>query len=245
MKKIQLPCKEVNNGIEKLIVHECALLGTTTGIVKDENEDVIGALVGSKMLRVCIADGHWGKTASQRICDACLNPDVLIPSSEAEASKFVSSLENELFEAFGSANMDETKDFTPEASFIVLEVDKDSLHITAYGDCRMLVIRNKRIVFQLETKETWLGAFSRLGLRKRQPANEATIFKNIHVIRGDTVLLFTDGVDQCVYEKPTISFKHIATMVDPPLNTICDRLFREVFKHGAEDNASLGIIRIQ
>jgi serine/threonine protein phosphatase PrpC len=64
---------------------------------------------------------------------------------------------------------------------------------------------------------------------------------------NDTVLLFSDGVDECIYEKPTIGIEHIANIVntlhDPSL--IFDALMTEVFEYGAEDNASLSIIKVR
>ena len=142
--------------------------------------------------------------------------------------------------------MDPEKDFTPETSLLAVEIDsKNQLTILSYGDCRLMVSRKEKIVFQLKTIKTWLGAFSFLGLRNRLSVNKAIIFKRITCKTNDLVWLFTDGIDECVYEKPTISFIWLAKTGSNHSNVkmIIKKVVEEVKRFGAEDNASIAIIK--
>jgi len=60
---------------------------------------------------------------------------------------------------------------------------------------------------------------------------------------NDCIFLFTDGIDQCIYEKDTISFEKIAMLSKTNVKDIFDELFKEVFDYGAEDNASLAVFK--
>ena len=140
--------------------------------------------------------------------------------------------------------MDPNKDFTPEASFIAIEIIRNKISIVSYGDCRLLIANNGVTKFHLKSKSTWLGVFSRLQLRKRLSIDQAINFRQMQLVRGDFIFLFTDGVDQCIYEKDTISFDYISEQSsNTNLLNIFDKIVGEVFAHGAQDNASLAIFK--
>jgi serine/threonine protein phosphatase PrpC len=165
------------------------------------------------------------------------------PCERESAIKAIRTLQSALYDTYGSAHMDETSDFTPETSLIAVELDGHHVRIVSYGDCRLLIARHGIPRFTLDTHETWLGAFSHLGLRQRIPVEQATIFAEQQLGSGDRLCLYTDGVDECVYNTPTISIDTLATLTDTAdsedaLKTILSR----VFKCGAEDNATLAII---
>lgn len=227
---ISIPCKRV-------------ALGTTIGLIKKENEDTVGCLTGNNFTRICIADGHWGNFTSRRAIDFWIKKVKMFPSSLQEAIEQSKNLEKEIFDLFGKENMDPEKDFTPEAAFIAIEINESKLSIINYGDCRLMIVDTMgNIKFNLETQETWIGAFSYLGLRKRLPTHSATKYTHLELQEDDIVMLFTDGVDQCIYEKDTISLSFIAKNTKrKTIQEIFDTTMKEVFKNGAEDNASLAI----
>lgn len=215
---------------------------TTRGLVKPVNEDCIGILSTKNFTRMCIADGHWGNFTAKLIVNQWLKVNIF-PNSRTKAITATKFLENILFSKFGSTSVNENTDFTPEASFIAVEQNNNNFTILGFGDCRLLVIRNKRIVFSLETSSTWLGVFSKLGLRKRLSIQKALKFQRLILQGNEHILLFTDGVDQCKYEIDSISMQIIANtckLIVP--HKIIMTLFKKIFNKGAEDNASLVVL---
>ncbi len=232
--------------VEKILINKNLIIGSTIGFKKKNNEDSIACYVNKKSTRICIADGHWGEEASRTIVKHWLNRRLIFPGSSLQAKQETKKVENKLYKKFGKSVMDENKDFTPEASFIAIEILENNVHVVSYGDSRLLVGNNGKLKFKQECKETWLGAFSHLQLRKRMSAEKGTLFKKRKLVEGDCIFLFTDGVDQCVYEKDTISFEKIAGLSKKAnLEDIFEELFKEIFDYGAEDNASLVVFKYQ
>ncbi len=193
---------------------------TTIKGVKPVNEDVIGHL-GSV---VCLCDGHWGDQAAKLACKSILNN---FPASKAQAIQLLENIQNALFQLQTNKN-------PPETSVVATKMNVSTRVITilSFGDCRLLIAHNNKIVFSLKTRPTWLGALSHLQIRKRLSPGKGIIFKKMQLQAGDKVVMFTDGVDECVYEKPTIPHLWIATHNKR-------QIFKRILKHGAEDNASL------
>lgn len=244
-KRVILPSKTMHKiGSINKVVCPNFVMGTTAGLVKQNNEDSIGCSINKDFIRICIADGHWGNDASRLIVNHWLKNKVMFPNSSIQALRETKIIENKLFNIFGKFRMDPDKDFTPEASFIAIEIIRDKISIVNYGDCRLLIANNGITKFNLEGNSTWLGAFSHLNLRKRLSVNQGTKFLKMKCGKDDFLFLFTDGVDQCVYEKDTISFDYISRLSrNIDLSKIFDVLIGEVFANGAQDNASLGIFR--
>src|SRR3989344_4463192 len=218
---------------------------TTKGLIKKINDDSIGIRVSEDLTRVCVCDGHWGKEAALQAKKDCL----LIknfPTNSRAALSLINGIQMKLFKRFGRLKMKPEKDFTPETSLLTVELSKNNeLRIISYGDCRLMVTRQGKIIFKIKTINTWLGAFSFLGLRNRITVKKATIFKKIVCQSGDLIWIFTDGVDECIYEKPTISLKWLAKtgLQDDDLKKIINIVMGEIRRLGAEDNASIAIIK--
>ena len=183
--------------IEKVLVSDNFMIASAIGLKKEINEDFVGYYINNDATRICISDGHWGEEAASIIAKHWLNKELNFPIDFAEAKKEAKKIEAELYNKFGKVDMDEDKDLTPEASFIVAEISKDNISIISYGDSRLLIVNKEKVTFTQECKSTWLGAFSHLGLRGRLSVENATVFNTKKLINGDSVILFTDGVDQC------------------------------------------------
>lgn len=246
MKKIILPSDSHSHLIQKSTVGDDLVLGTTVGLVKKSNEDALGGLIEKDTIRICIIDGHWGDEAARIIRDYWLDAGLIFPRSVEAAARATERVEEELFLKFGKENMDENRDLTPEAAFVTAERIRNTMRIVSYGDCRLLVIRNRHVIYELKTQETWLGAFSRLGLRQRLAVKKAVIFDKLPILKDDLIIMFSDGVDQCVYGRPTISKDRVIELAGSCKNPseLFDALIGEVFLNGAEDNASLVVIRV-
>ncbi len=232
-------------GIFKEEFSDNIVLGTTSGLLKQINEDIVG-LLDQNPLRFSIADGHWGTEASREVVEYWLSTTQHFPHTRQEAIHSTKVIEETLFNHFGSHDMDPESDLTSEASFITAELETNrELHFVSYGDCRMYIIRNDAIEYKADTNSTWLGAFSRLGLRQRISVENALIYQTVTVQKDDLILFFSDGVDECIYETPTLKDEEILTCVSRrSVSEIFDALMEKIFRYGAEDNASLIIVRV-
>jgi serine/threonine protein phosphatase PrpC len=244
MVNITLPTKTRKGLIEKVKLMPNLIIGTTIGLVKDVNEDRVGCTLNNNSLRICVADGHWGETAAKIVVNHWIKEGEVFPANQKDSVLEVIKIEQELFRMFGKIGMDPNLDFTPEASFIAIQLINRTLRIISYGDCRLLIARKGVIKMKLKTRETWLGAFSRLGLRNRVSVRDGLVFEETTLLRNDSVLIFTDGIDQCVYEQDTLSNEFFANLTNKGIaeNTF-DCIFNAVFVAGAEDNASLVVIK--
>lgn len=220
-------------------------LATSKGLVKTTNEDAIGIHVFRRKTRICICDGHWGAKAAILAKSGILNTKSF-PTNNFKAINLVENIQSRLFKKFGQAKMDPEKDFTPETSLLAMEINSSlELNIFSYGDCRAMITRNGKIRYKHKMHKTWLGVFSFLKLRNRSSAKKATVFKHLVCKPNDQILLFTDGVDECKYEHLTISSLWLAkqSFENSNLETIVNKIFNKIEKLGAEDNASIAIIK--
>lgn len=228
--------------ISKIMGDNTTAYISLAGLVKPINEDRLEYWAHDREINVCIADGHWGNDAAQQVVHYWKHNG--IPRSKEAAVHKASALEQALYESFGKPVMDEEHDRTPETAFVCARIFDNKLDVIAYGDCRLLVVNNEEVRFSLPQKSTWLGAFSYLGLRKRLPARMGLVCEQISLETGDYIIVFTDGLDECIYEKPTISHEAIAksTELDQP-KRILEELIRRAFSYGAEDNVSVLIYK--
>ncbi len=247
-KILHLPTKRITNSesIEKVKINDSLMLATAIGLKKEINEDSVSLFIDGNITRICISDGHWGEEASDIINKYWIDKNLIFPKNLIEAQNETNKIEDILYQKFGEKVTDENKDFTPESSFICIEIVDDKVSIVSYGDSRLFIMDKENIKFIQECKSTWLGVFSRLGLRGRLSVKEGVVFNVEKLNPGDSVFLFTDGVDQCIYEKDTISFDAIASF-SKKLNVedSVDTILKEVFNFGAEDNASLVIYKYE
>jgi len=229
----------------KYKVHKDKLItGITAGLLKNNNEDVVSFNVNKSNIKICLCDGHWGDFAAKYVNNYILNTS--FPKSFNEAVEFMRAIEHKLWKKLGKEIMDPEQDFTPETGFIAIEKTDNLISILAYGDCRLIIIRNGRVIYRLDTYETWIGAFSYLKLRNRLPIQEALIYKNIACKHGDIVMLYSDGIDECRYNMQTLSSEWLVHQINSSidLKSIANNIFEGVKNHGAEDNASLALVAI-
>lgn len=231
--------------VNKVALGDWLVIGTTAGLVKKNNEDRVGYLVSGSLTRICVADGHWGEEAAQIIAEHWLKPSLNFPVSKRTAVLETKSVENKIYKTFRRPVMDSEKDFTPEASFVAIQISQNDVSIVSYGDCRILATKDGKIVYEQPTTPTWLGVFSHSGIRDRLSVEKATIYKDLPLENGSAILIYTDGIDECIYEKPSISDNTLAGITNQDgSEAVFDSILREVFTFGAEDNASLAVVKI-
>ncbi len=218
---------------------------TDPGLVKRVNEDGVGFTDEFHSARFIVADGHWGDDAARAVLEHWLAVEKF-PRSRDEAIVQTKLVEDALYKKWGSLNMDASKDFTPEAAFVAADLfDDGELRLASYGDCRAMVVRGGDIIFSLEQNSTWLGVFSSLGLRGRSSVEDTVQYSRMKLRQGDTLLLFSDGIDECIYGKPTISMEDLAwhTACSKSLANLKKRILDIVIEKGAEDNYSLVLVK--
>ncbi|MDO8487853.1 MAG: SpoIIE family protein phosphatase [bacterium] len=223
--------------MEQLITSPSAQLtiGTSQGLVKTVNEDCIEFRLDGNQTVVCLCDGHWGDTAAKLVCRTIANN---FPSSRRKALHLLNHIELQLLGEFGKEPPNPEIDQPPETSLVAVRFDSSSRKLTVicYGDCRILISNHGQIRFHTLPQATWLGVFSRLGLRGRIPVKRGLTFNTLALQSNDSVWMFTDGVDECIYEKPTLSHGWV-------VKHNISEIFAQIEKQGAQDNASLVILK--
>lgn len=213
-------------------------LSISTGKKKTINEDCIGVIENKTSNTMAILDGHWGIEAAKIGLHHCLSLSSKYPKTKSEAQKSIQRLENQLFKIFGNNKMYPNKDFTPETSLLAVNINQNNLFLINFGDCFGFLVRNGSIKMLNKPIATWLGAFSKLKLRQRSSAFESTEFRKIKLHKKDIILLMTDGITECIYEKPTISpqmLLQLCSMGKTPMK-ICSLITKKALKLGGEDN---------
>lgn len=153
-------------------------------------------------------------------------------------------LERMLANRFAVPSHDTETTRTPEASTLTITVHPDNrMDVVGYGDCRLSVVRNGHVLYRYDTAATWLGLFSSIGLRDRIPAKSGTHVESVQLNKRDTILLYTDGVDECIYEKPTLDVESFAKS-NATATQIHDEVMGAVFRHGAEDNVTIVVYKV-
>lgn len=221
-------------------LNDRVIVSTKAGLRKKLNEDAIGhVLTKESVLRISIADGHWGQEAA-RMCVEHWMDDTIGKEPIQSMIELETALANRF--AVPSPNAEVTR--TPEASTLTITIYPDKrMDIVGYGDCRLSVVRDSHVIYRYETAATWLGLFSSVGLRGRIPARSGTLVESVQLNEGDTVLLYTDGVDECIYERPTLNVEGFVYS-DAAVVQIYNDIMGAVFDHGAEDNATIAILRV-
>lgn len=228
---------------DQVLVFEHGTASTLMG-AKESNEDSVTVRIEERLKRICVADGHWGVDAAHQSA-LFWSKLASFPTDRESALSATRDLENTFLAAFGRDDMNEDEDFTPESAFIAVDLINSNMRFVSYGDCRLLVVRNKKIIIRNQPEQTWIGAFSSLGLRNRLPIDKVLEFKHHELNSGDIILIFSDGVDECVYGVATLTdeFLEQAT-TSGDLLAIHKTIIDAVVRHGAEDNASLVVLRI-
>lgn len=216
------------------------IISTRVGFVKEVNEDAVGYFAREDgTLRISIADGHWGQEAAAECVEYWISGS--IDNDPLESMK---KLETALAERFAVPSPNAGTTRTSEASTLTVTIHPDRrMDVVGYGDCRLSVVRDGHVVYRYNTMATWLGLFSAIGLRDRISTKSGTVIESVALLAGDTILLYTDGVDECIYETPTLDVESFAIPSATSLQ-IHDAIMDAVFSHGAEDNATIAVLRV-
>lgn len=237
------------------------VLGTSVGTTSKPNEDCVGASISGTEIVLTIADGHWGREASEIAVTKAvdlLGPDVR-PStaSETRARLFAvyEQVNNTLYEM--ATNAPDTP--TPETSLIVCHVkDTDTgryLYWSNFGDSYLFHLRNGKLKLLNTLAPRWLGYISKMSENAETKAallqvlaasaryvGAASGLENgiKKLSAGDMLFLCTDGLigsdkepDQAVVDMITE-----ALLSDSALEAKVKRIIESVLARGEKDNVS-------
>jgi serine/threonine protein phosphatase PrpC len=236
-------------------------LGTSAGITAKPNEDSVGVSARGSEMVLAIADGHWGREASE----IAVSKAVELARIE-ERSSTESEPPAQLFSLFEQVN-DRLYELaastpgasTPETTLIVCyirEVDGGKLlHWAGFGDSYLFLLR-KEMLNQLNTLQPrWLGYLSRLSEKAETRAllmkyltDEARYVGVANGLEtgmeklepGDIVFLCTDGLIGSDRDpNPAILFGiRMLLMSDLPIAAKVEKAIASALARGEKDNIS-------
>ena len=235
--------------------------GTSVGTTSKPNEDCVGASVLDSEMILAIADGHWGKDASEIAISKSVN---LIrhdspPSRDSETRA-------RLFALFEQVNLElyEMATSAPgapasETTLIVCHVKEVSsgkyLYWASFGDSYLFLMRNTELKQLNSLNSFWLGYLSKLS----ENANAGSILMSFlsdearyvgvasgletgieKLETGDIIFLCTDGLIGSDYEPEQSILDEIRDMLksDLPMVSKVEKTIASALNRGEEDNIS-------
>ena len=236
-------------------------LGTSVGVLSKANEDCLGAAVRSSEIVLTIADGHWGRDASEIAVSKAVDllRDDARPSKESETRA-------RLFALFDQVNTElyRLATLTPGASasettLIVCHVKQAAtgkyLYWSSFGDSYLFLLRDKQLKQLNSLQPFWLGYLSKLS----ENAKTGSILmrflfeeaRYVGVASGletgiekldpeDVIFLCTDGLVGSDREpEPSILNEITEVLIsDVPLKSKVERVITSALRRGELDNIS-------
>jgi serine/threonine protein phosphatase PrpC len=236
-------------------------LGTSAGTTAKPNEDSTGVSVRGSEMVLAIADGHWGREASE----IAVSKAVELPVTEAEPST-ESETRAQLFSLFEQVN-DRLFDLaastpgtsTPETTLIVCRIKEMDggkfLYWASFGDSYLFLMR-KEMLNQLNSLQPrWLGYLSKLSGKSETRAllmkyltDEARYVGVTNGLEtgteklepGDIVFLCTDGLIGSDRDpNPAILYGiRMLLMSSLPIASKVEKAIASALSRGEKDNVT-------
>lgn len=211
--------------------------GISEGITTKANEDCLGISASGDETLLAIADGHWGREASELAVDKTMEMFRLMtrPAKENETrARFYALFEQINQELFDLA-MEHPGALAPETTLIVCQLrDFESekyLFWSSFGDSYLLLLRDNQLIQLNSLNAYWLGMLSRMSeTSMTRQLNLKGIFGESRYIgvadgletgieklqSGDMILLCTDGLIGSDEGIPEIVETIITTILTSP-----------------------------
>jgi len=241
--------------------------GMSVGTTSKANEDGLGVSVLENDVLLAIADGHWGREASelaiQKATDMFRSTNHLPRENEIRARFYAlfEQINRELFE-LAMANPGAS---APETTLIVCHLKEIAsekyLYWSSFGDSFLFVLRRAELIQLNSLNPYWLGMLSRLSenSQTRQLVLKSLFGESRYVgvadgletgieklQPGDMVFLCTDGLigsDERVPE--SVGQKIQAILNDRvPLEHKINELIKSALARGERDNVSCIVAQI-
>jgi serine/threonine protein phosphatase PrpC len=241
--------------------------GISVGTTSKSNEDCLGISILEDDALLAIADGHWGRGASelaiQKAADMFRSTDRLPRENEIRACFYAlfEQINRELFE-MATANPGAS---APETTLIVCHL-KESLsekylYWSSFGDSFLFVFRGDELIQLNSLNAYWLGMLSRLSenSQARQLILKSLFGESRYVgvadgletgieklQPGDMIVLCTDGMIGSDEEVPEPVSRNIQTILNSiaPLESKTIELIRSALDRGEKDNVACIILQV-
>jgi serine/threonine protein phosphatase PrpC len=242
-------------------------LGTSVGTTSKANEDGLGVSILKDNVLLAIADGHWGRGASelaiQKAMDLFHSTERLPQENEIRARFYAvfEQINRELFE-MAMANPGAS---APETTLIVCHVkeflSEKYLYWSSFGDSFLFIFRKDELIQLNSLNAYWLGMLSRLSenSQTRQLVLKSLFGESRYVgvadgletgieklQAGDRVILCTDGLIGSDEEVPELVGQKIRTVLNTvaPLEHKINELIKSALDRGEKDNVSCIVLQI-
>lgn len=253
---------EIPNEIHSPVTMDASIgLGMSVGTTSKANEDCLGISILENDILLAIADGHWGRGASELAIQKATEMFRLLdqlPKENEIRARFYALFEQINRELFERA-MTNPGASAPETTLIVCHLkeilSEKYLFWSSFGDSFLFLFRENRLI-QLNTLHAyWLGMLSRLSenSQTRQLVLKSLFGESRYVgvadgletgieklQPGDIVLLCTDGLIGSDILVPESISKTIRSILNAPVsmqNRTHD-LIRSALGRGEKDNVS-------
>ena len=242
-------------------------LSMSVGVTSKANEDAIGAAVLVSEMVLAVADGHWGRDASELAISKAvelLHPDVG-PSKDTETQARLFALFEQVNTELYNTAVAVPGAATPETTLIICRVKEaptgEYLCWASFGDSYLFLFRNGQFK-QLNTLQPrWLGYLSKLS----EQANTRSILMSFlsdearyvgvtsgletgidKLEPGDIVFLCTDGMIGSDREPEQTVLDEIRDILDSDLSLLskAEKTVALALNRGEIDNISCVITQI-
>ena len=241
--------------------------GISEGVTTKANEDCLGISTSGDEMLLAIADGHWGREASELAVDKTMEMLRLMPrpAKENEIRARFYALFEQINQELFVMGMAHPGALAPETTLIVCQLkefeSEKYLYWSSFGDSFLFVFRNNRLIQVNTLKAYWLGMLSRMSdISKNRQLALKSLFGESRYIgvvdgletgieklqSGDMILLCTDGLIGSDEGVPESVEKNITTILDNPdllENKVRDLIQSALDRH-ERDNVSCILAQI-
>ena len=242
-------------------------LGISAGVTSKPNEDAIGVSVLGPEMVLAIADGHWGRDASEiaitKAADLLRADSRPSRDSETRARLFAlfDQVNTKLYEMASSAPGASASETTLIVCHIKQAPSGKYLYWASFGDSFLFLLRNGELKQLNSLNPFWLGYLSKLSetantqsILMRYLSNEARyvgvasgLDTGIEKLEpGDVIFLCTDGLigSDCEPEPSILAGFREILMSDLPLRLKVEKVIASALGRGETDNISCIVAQV-
>jgi serine/threonine protein phosphatase PrpC len=259
---------EIPNEIHCQIIADSSIgFGISVGTTSKSNEDCLGISILEDDVLLAIADGHWGRGASelaiQKAMDLFHSTNRLPQGNEIRA-RFYALFEQINHELFDMA-MENPGASAPETTLIVCHLkeilSEKYLYWSSFGDSFLFVLRRGKLIQLNSLNAYWLGMLSRLSENSQ---TRQLVLKSLFGVSrymgvadgletgiekiqsGDMVFLCTDGLISSDEEVPELVGQKIRTVLNTvaPLENKINELIKSALDRGEKDNVACIVLQV-
>ena len=241
--------------------------GISVGVISKANEDCLGISIAGDEILMAVADGHWGREASELAIDKTMEMFRLMPrlARENEIRARFYALFEQINQELFTMGMTHPGALAPETALIVCQLEEIEsekyLYWSSFGDSFLFIFRNSRLIQVNSLNAYWLGMLSRMSeANKSRQLILKSLFGESRYIgvadgletgieklhSGDMILLCTDGLIGSDESVPEFVDKNIRTILatTAPLENKVRNLIKSALDKGEKDNISCILAQI-